>query len=101
LRTGINLGTDPEWEIKRLCETEYFILDDVGSSQNMTEWQKDQLFSFIDHRWASGLPTVVTSNLFLKDIKEIFSKRFVSRLKDKKNNFIEINWIDKRLEDFE
>ena len=100
LRSKISQGVDPEWEIKRLCEVPYFILDDVGSSENMTDWQKDQLFSFIDHRWASGLPTVVTSNLFLKDMKEIFSIRFISRIRDKKNNFMEINWIDKRQEDF-
>lgn len=97
LRSIIQKDWDYEFEIKKMSQFPFFILDDIGSSQ-MTEWQKEVLFSFVDHRSKYSYPTVITSNLFLKDMIEEFSLRFVSRLKDKRNTIVELNWIDKRQE---
>lgn len=86
---------DYEHELKRLCDCDYFILDDVGSC-GFTDWRRDILFSFLDYRNSNASPTVITSNLFLKDFNEQFSPRFVSRLKEKGNIIMELNWVDKR-----
>ncbi len=95
IRGVMNDGWDYEAEIKRLCDVNYFIMDDMGSSQ-LTDWQKETMFSFVDHRLNSRKPTIITSNLFMDDIQKEYSSRFVSRLKDAKNTLIELNWIDKR-----
>lgn len=101
LREKVGENVDSSREIKRLCEVEYLILDDVGSSESFTPWQKDQLFSLVDHRTASRKPTIITSNIFTVNMDKIFSQRFISRIKDKRNTLLEFNWIDKRQENFE
>ncbi len=95
LRKVIQQDWDYEYEIKKIAQYPFVILDDIGSSQ-MTDWQKEVLFSFLDYRSKYGYPTIFTSNLFIKNMLEIFSERFVSRIKDKNNIVIELNWIDKR-----
>jgi len=100
LREKVGENIDSSREIKRLCEVEYLILDDIGSSEGFTPWQKDQLFSLIDHRASSRKPTIITSNIFTINMDKIFSQRFISRLKDKRNTLMEFNWIDKRQEEF-
>ncbi len=97
LRSKISNGIDAEYEIKRLCEIEYFILDDIGSAMNLNEWQSEQLFSFLDQRAASRKPTMITSNLFLNDLEKKFTPRFVSRMKDHRNTILEEIGADKRI----
>lgn len=101
LKILMSANSDTEWEIKHLCEVGYLLIDDIGSNDQFTDWQKDQLFSVIDQRSMSGFPTVITSNLFLADLKSRFNQRTISRLLDKRNLFLEVNWVDKRIEDFE
>lgn len=92
----------PYWEVfdelKRLCETEFFFFNDMGSGRpdDITDWQKEQVFNFIDVRYETMLPTVITSNHFMKDIKEIYPERVHSRLMASENTVIELNWHDKR-----
>ncbi len=101
LRCNMKNAGDYESMISRLCEeNNILIFDDFGSSL-MTDWQKESLFSFIDHRYYSEKPTVLTSNHFLSQMNEIFHPRLVSRLEDKKNVIVEINWIDKRKKEAE
>ncbi|MEN6512244.1 MAG: ATP-binding protein [Chloroherpetonaceae bacterium] len=95
LRSVIQRDWDYEFEIKKLCEYPFVIIDDIGSSQ-MTEWQKEVLFSFVDLRSRNNFPTFLTSNFFIDDFREKFHSRFVSRLLDRRNTVIELNWIDKR-----
>lgn len=97
MRQIVEKGWDYEYEIKRLCETYMIFIDDIGASQG-TPFQKECVFNLIDQRSISQLPTVVISNLYLKDFSREYPERFVSRLKNKKNTIIELNWIDKRQE---
>src|SRR5258708_1082399 len=90
LREVMKNNWDWERELIRLCENDYFILDDMGNSQ-MTDWQKDVLFSFLDERTRSHKPTLITSNIRSKEIRSYFSDRFVSRLFAAKNIIIELN----------
>lgn len=100
--------TDYRHELARLCDTDFFILDDLGVTRadrekinpNYTPFQADVISDFLDMRWESKKPTLVTSNLFLSNINEHFGPRFSSRLNDTRNLILEINWIDKRVEEF-
>lgn len=95
LRSVIQKNWDPVIELEKICETKYMILDDMGSSA-MTDWQKDILFEFVNMRTESGLPTLITSNLMRKDIKETFHERFESRIYAAKNTIAELVGEDRR-----
>jgi DNA replication protein DnaC len=97
MRETIGKNWDYEYEIKSICETFLIFMDDIHSAQT-TEFQKEALFNFLDQRSISGYPTVITSNLFLDQLSKAYEPRFVSRLKDKRNVIIELNWKDKRQE---
>jgi DNA replication protein DnaC len=97
-REAMSKGWDYESEIRRLAETKYFILDDIGTArgENLSDFQKEALHIVIDVRYNSTLPTLITSNLFIKDIKNTVSEKVASRIKAKENTIIELAWIDKR-----
>lgn len=97
IRDAIQKNWDYEVEVKMYAEAPYFILDDIGSGQ-LTDWQKEITFSFLDHRINNALPTIITSNLWLEELKSNYGERFFSRLMDRENCVIELNWIDKRRE---
>lgn len=100
LRKSIKDDVDYEYELKRLCDCPFIILDDLGSARQDKEWGKEIIFSFVDLRYASGLPTLITSNIWVDSMSEFYGPRFASRIRDKENIILEINWIDKRIEDF-
>ena len=96
LRNGIKENVDYEYELKRLCDCPFFILDDLGTAKQ-TDFQKEIMFDFVDIRWSSRKPTIITSNLTIDCLGEYFGDRFVSRMKDARNTVIEFSDIDKRL----
>ena len=94
-RAAINQNWDYSVEVKRICETKWLIIDDMGTSQ-MTDFQKEVLFTLIDTRLNDGLPTLITSNLGLESIKENFGDRLYSRLACAKNTIIQLTGDDRR-----
>lgn len=97
MRHIIERGWDYEYEIKTICETLWIFIDDIHSGQS-TDFQKECLYSFLDIRSQTEYPTIITSNLFLDQMSDVYHPRILSRMKNKKNTIIEINWIDKRQE---
>lgn len=95
LRSVIKEGWDYEQEIKRLCETDWFILDDIGSGQ-ITDWQKEVLFSLVDNRYSSEKPTLITSNLSVRDLKNTYGERFASRIASSSSTILELKGYDRR-----
>ncbi len=95
LRTVIERNWDYTMEIQRICEARILFLDDIGFCQS-TEFQKECISSLIDERMLQQLPTIITSNLFLEHLAELYHPRVVSRLKAKNNCIVELNWKDKR-----
>ncbi len=69
---------DYEKVMKRLTECKLLILDDFGTQKN-TDYTLAKLDLIIDTRYINDRKTVVTTNLSLKDIKDI-SERIMSRL---------------------
>lgn len=90
-------GGDPEEFIEGLTDSnQLFIYDDFASSIQMTEWKQDMLYAFIEQRYNKGLATIITSNLFAKDLKSTFHPRLVSRIFDSKHSIVELNGDDRR-----
>ena len=54
--------------IDSLNRFELLILDDLGAERE-TEYVQEHCFNIIDSRCRSGLPMIVTTNLYLKDMK--------------------------------
>lgn len=88
-------GQEPTRRIQTICECEYLILDDMGSSY-MTDWKKEMLFYLIDLRDKNSMSTLITSNLKHDELKEMFHTRFASRIYASKNVVIELNGPDRR-----
>lgn len=98
LKISMTSGAGYESEITRLCETEYFMLDDFGSSR-AGEWKEgDIMYPTINARSMNRLPTIITSNLTMSEINKVYADkgRIGSRLWDKRNIIIEINSEDRR-----
>ncbi|BCV21263.1 ATP-binding protein [Moorella sp. Hama-1] len=55
------------------------VLDDLGA-HNYTEWTCNKIYSLINYRLINELPTVITSNLDLKDLEEYLGERTTSRI---------------------
>lgn len=99
-REACQKNFDYQYEINRICETKYFILDDICTSraEKLSDFQKEVLHIFLDVRYNSRLPTLITSNIFSADVGTSVSKKFQSRILSKDNTILDINWIDKRQE---
>lgn len=83
-----------------LIDDDLVILDDVGSS-GVNEWREEVFFNFLDYRYNTMKPTIITSNFNKKEFYERYSKRVGSRLYASENTIIEIeNGIDLRQEGY-
>ena len=65
--------------LERTGSCRLLVLDDLGT-EFMTEYTKTELFSLISNRLSAGLSTIISSNLTLNQIKNIYSERISSRL---------------------
>jgi DNA replication protein DnaC len=74
--------------LKYLLDDDFVIYDDFGSS-GANDWRKEVLGEVIDNRWASDLPTVITSNLTQSEIYSQYGGRTHSRIFDKRNLIID------------
>lgn len=65
--------------LHQLLDSHLVVLDDLGT-EKVTEFVGQELFNLINHRLNNHLPTVISSNLPLKEIEEIYGSRVASRL---------------------
>lgn len=98
LKDEIKKDWDPIHLVKRICDTEFVFFNDLcsGRPEDLTDWQKEQIFNFIDERYENKKPTIITSNHFTSSLKKMFPERVVSRLSDRTNTIIELISEDKR-----
>ena len=72
-----NTGESYEDRFERIRSVPLLILDDLGA-QSSTAWAEEKLYQIINHRYVKKLPTVVTSNVNLREM----DGRIASRLRD-------------------
>lgn len=65
--------------MRALLECDLLILDDIGAEKT-TEWVEEKLFNIIDGRYRKELPTLYTSNLEPKELKDQVGKRSYDRM---------------------
>jgi DNA replication protein DnaC len=76
IRAGFKAGSEVVDPFKTLP---FIVIDDLGA-ECFTEWSVGYWYDLIDYRYNWLLPTVITSNLPLKDLKTKVSARVVSRI---------------------
>lgn len=106
LRHGISEGFgDYLINLQYFIDDEIVILDDVGSGINPDkvshrdlEFRREVFFSFLDYRYNSQKPTIITSNFTKDEFNEVYSPRICSRLFNVENTIISIfgDNVDKR-----
>lgn len=62
-------------------EADLVIWDDIGT-ENPTNWVRERLYSFINHRYSNGLSQIFTSNLSLETLSDerYMGERITSRV---------------------
>jgi len=75
------------------CEPDYLVIDDLGA-EKPTEWAKATLHIILERRDSEMMPTIVTSNLTLKQISETLGGRVGSRLAN--SRVISVSMPDRR-----
>lgn len=106
LRQGISEGNgDYLIALEYMIDDDFVILDDVASGINPDkvshrdlEFRREVFFSFLDYRYNTHKPTIITSNLTRQQFKDVYSERIASRLFASENIIIEMfgDDLDKR-----
>ncbi|MBP7527128.1 MAG: ATP-binding protein [Syntrophorhabdaceae bacterium] len=90
-------GPDERDIMDRYSRLKYLVLDDLGAEKT-SEWSISTLYLIIDRRYRDMRPTIVTTNLSMKEIPAILGQRISSRLTGGK--IIEIKAGDYRTKRF-
>ncbi|MGW1998435.1 ATP-binding protein [Embleya sp. NPDC001921] len=72
-------GIDSETEFRRYSLARLLVLDDLGAAKD-TEWTEEINYRLINHRYEHGLPTLITSNVPVKELGPKLGERVASRL---------------------
>lgn len=70
---------DDEGAYRFAMESDFLVIDDLGTEVNNT-MSNSQLFSCIEKRIQTGRPTLISTNLSLKEIRDNYTDRVVSRI---------------------
>ncbi|KND38295.1 ATP-binding protein [Streptomyces acidiscabies] len=73
-------GVDTERELAAISRCPLLILDDLGAAK-ATEWTEEITYRLINRRYNHMLPTLITTNLAIKDLRAYLGDRVASRLK--------------------
>ena len=73
-------GADGERDFQELRRAPLLLLDDLGATST-SSWTEENLYRLLDFRYTQILPTVLTSNLPLADLKAVLGDRIASRLR--------------------
>ncbi|MFD3352689.1 ATP-binding protein [Streptomyces fradiae] len=72
-------GHDPERVFQDLAHSPLLILDDLGAAKQ-TEWTEELTYRLIDRRYTHMLPTLITTNVPIPQLREALGDRVASRL---------------------
>ncbi len=89
-------ATESEGDIlSAMRDVDLLVLDEIGVQFN-TPAERLILYAVLDHRYEWCRPTIITSNLTLKQLNKVVGERLISRLADKGNLVIGFTWADYR-----
>lgn len=72
-------GRDCEQELTRVARCPLLILDDLGAAK-ASEWVEEVTYRLINRRYNHMLPTLITTNLAIADLRAYLGDRVASRL---------------------
>ncbi|MFD5537821.1 ATP-binding protein [Streptomyces sp. NPDC127079] len=81
------LGHDGERELMDLARCPLLIVDDLGAAKN-SEWTEEITMRLINRRYNEMLPTLITTNLGMADLRQHIGDRVASRLTEMSDKVI-------------
>lgn len=72
-------GVDSERELATISRCPVLLIDDLGAAK-ASEWVEEVTYRLINRRYNLMLPTLVTTNLAIKDLRDCLGDRVTSRL---------------------
>lgn len=87
-------GTDSERVLAAYSREPLLVLDDLGAAKS-TEFVEEQTYRLINRRYIHLLPTLITTNLPIKDLKAYLGDRVTSRLAQMTTR-VEFEPVDRR-----
>lgn len=72
-------GHDGERELQTLARCPLLLLDDLGAAKT-SEWTEELTYRLINHRYEHMLPTLITTNLPIPELRSALGDRVASRL---------------------
>ncbi|WUH92656.1 ATP-binding protein [Streptomyces sp. NBC_00433] len=72
-------GSDPEQQLWRLARSPLLLLDDLGAAKQ-SPWTEELTYRLVNHRYNQLLPTLVTTNLPVAELRDAVGDRVASRL---------------------
>ncbi|WP_127360938.1 ATP-binding protein [Actinacidiphila soli] len=87
-------GVDTERELAAVSRCPLLIIDDLGAAK-ASEWVEEVTYRLINRRYNHMLPTLVTTNLAIKDLRAYLGDRVSSRLAQMTTR-VEFEPVDRR-----
>ncbi|MGW5352503.1 ATP-binding protein [Streptomyces sp. NPDC004031] len=72
-------GNDAEQQLWRLARSPLLLLDDLGAAKQ-SPWTEELTYRLVNHRYNQLLPTLVTTNLPVAELRDAVGDRVASRL---------------------
>ena len=79
LRTRFTVKKKPSWDYEHIYNCDLLIIDDLGTEMS-NRFTVSQLFVCLNERILRQKSTLISTNLALEDLKNIYSERIFSRI---------------------
>ncbi|MFD9850128.1 ATP-binding protein [Streptomyces parvus] len=87
-------GVDSERELAAVSRCPLLIIDDLGAAK-ASEWVEEITYRLINRRYNLMVPTLITTNLAIKDLRSYLGDRVASRLAEMTTR-VEFEPLDRR-----
>jgi DNA replication protein DnaC len=67
--------------IRSLTNADLLIIDDLGTEQD-GPWSRTTIYNIIDHRYRTGLPMIITTNVSMEELKQRYHSRVIDRINE-------------------
>lgn len=74
-------GVDSEEEFEKFAHAPLLVIDDLGAAKS-SEWVEEVNYRLINHRYENVMPTLITSNVPVEQLKEQMGERVAGRLRE-------------------